>query len=164
MKLLAFLPSFLFAATGSRRVTWFIDGNNMFGHKGIPKNRDAISAKLQEIQQRNTEVVLVWDGKKGTQGGYTSKEENSDTFTTITTKEGLTADDYILSEIKAIYESGSTGHEVQIVTGDRELRRLALATKKICTNAVDPVVFWRRYRPRLAGLKLPKENNADVEE
>jgi thioredoxin reductase len=106
-----------------------------------------------EINQRNTDVVLVWDGKKGVQGGYTSKERDSDMFTTIVTREGLTADDYILSEIRAIVESGVRDHEVQIVTGDRGLRRLALASKKICTNAVDPVVFWRRYRPRLAGLK-----------
>jgi len=162
MKLLAFLPSLLLAM-GKSRLTFFIDGNNMYGHKGIPKNREAIKEKLLEINQRNTEVVLVWDGNKGVQGGYTSKEKDSDMFTTIITKEGLTADEYILSEIKAIVESGVRDHEVQIVTGDRELRRLALASKKICTNAVDPVVFWRRYRPRLAGLKLRKEESDDDE-
>ena len=167
MHLLSLLPSLLLALSKSHTTTtWFIDGNNLYGHKGIPKNREGIRTKLQEINQRNTNVVLVWDGKKGVQGGYTSKEKETAFFTTITTREGLTADEYILSEIKAILESGVTGHDVQLVTGDRELRRLALATKTICTNAVDPVVFWKRYRPRLAGFKKPKtvtENTSSEE-
>ena len=160
MHFLSLLPSLLLALSKSQTktttTTWFIDGNNLYGHKGIPKNREGIRAKLQEINQRNTNVVLVWDGKKGVQGGYTSKEKETAFFTTITTREGLTADEYILSEIKTILESGAKGQNVQLVTGDRELRRLALATKTICTNAVDPVVFWKRYRPRLAGFKKPK--------
>jgi predicted RNA-binding protein with PIN domain len=151
MKFLPFVPSLLFACRG--RATWFIDGNNVMGKKGIPKDRAMVTEKLQEINQRNTGVVLVWDGAKGVHGEHTQCEKMGDDFTIVTTKEGLTADDYILSEIKAIVEAGIRNHAVHLVTADRRFRRRALASKGVCKQVVNPVVFWRRYRLRLAGLK-----------
>lgn len=149
---IAFLPAILFAATGRKFNTWYIDGYNLMGNKGIPKNRDMVIDKLREIGARDSEVILVFDGRAG--DDITKKvDDESNRFSVVTTMEGFSADDYILQQIEAIKELGDTDHEVQVVSGDRELRRLCLAFRDVCKNVVNPIVFWKRYRPRLANLK-----------
>ncbi len=155
---IAFLPAILFATSGRKFNTWYIDGYNLMGNKGIPKNRDMVIDKLREIGARDSEVILVFDGRSG--DDVTQKDEDSDkSFAIVTTMQGLTADNYILQEIKAINDKGDTHHQVQVVSGDRELRRLCLAFRDICKNVVNPVVFWKRYRPRLANLKHKDPND-----
>jgi hypothetical protein len=150
---IAFLPAMMFAAGGQKYNTWFIDAYNLMGNRGIPKSRDMVIDKHREIDVRDSEVVLVFDGREG-DGDDNKKEQDIDrNFAVVTTREGLTADDYILEQIKAIYEEGNKDHEVQVVSGDKGLRRLCLNFRSVCKNVVNPIVFWKRYRPRLANLK-----------
>uniref|UniRef100_A0A7S1Y451 NYN domain-containing protein n=1 Tax=Grammatophora oceanica TaxID=210454 RepID=A0A7S1Y451_9STRA len=150
MNLLAFLPAVLLAAKAKHNI-YFIDGFNCMGHSRVPNKKHVVIEKLKEINQDNTDVVLVWDGRTD-DGGYTRKEQDDD-LTIITTRDGLTADDYILGEIQSIHESGAKQLRVAVVTGDRKLRKQAHKLSRVCNKIVNPSVFWSRYRPRLAGLK-----------
>jgi hypothetical protein len=144
----AFLPALWFAV-GRKYNTWFIDGFNLMGNRGIPKTREMVIDKLRQIDARDSEVVLVFDGRAGDQ---LKKEMGGSKFVIVTTPEGVTADEYILDEIENI-DKKRGAHEVLVVTGDRGLRRSCLSYRDTCKNVVNPVVFWRRYRPRLANLK-----------
>lgn len=178
MKLLSpFISCFCFAIPRTR---WFIDGNNLMGHKGTPRDRQSIADKLRPIQNMTSDlsVTLVWDGKKGFESIAIEKnEENDDISATTTTiprrnsfqvvslAEGMNADDYILQELlrlKASPEGKSSS--VQVVTADRALRRRVLEIKPIIRGVVNPVVFWRRYRPRLTGMKSNYANEPKLPE
>ena len=45
--------------------------------------------------------------------------------------------------------------EVQVVTADKELRRIC---QRASAKTINPVKFWRRYLPRLKGLKSDYSN------
>jgi YacP-like NYN domain len=148
MRLVHLLLSLL--AVGRKPMKWFIDGNNLMGHRGIPKTREAISEKLRPMKDRNLgDLVLIFDSRKG-EGGDTKVSQDGQ-FSTVIMGEGKTADDYILGEIESFKASASAF--VQIVTADRDLRRKALKSRTVVRKVINPVVFWRRYRPRLTGLK-----------
>jgi hypothetical protein len=100
------------------------------------------------------------------------------TFQKVTLGTGLLADDFILNEIRAMENpndknhhhsttttattttittpilSSSTRNIVQVVTADRKLRQQVLAIKpNKVKGVINPVTFWKRYIPRLCGLK-----------
>lgn len=150
MRLLGLLVGFA-VGKKSTLTTWFIDGNNLMGHRGTPKDPDTIANKLQPIQGADA-VILVFDGGKGD----TTRTESLGSFQRISLGEDdVSADDYILREIKALMDE-LPRRRVDVVTADRDLRRRVLASKPIVRSVVNPVTFWRRYLPRLSGLKQRK--------
>ena len=141
-------------------VTWFIDGNNLMGHKGTPKDRETIADKVKPIQAAQG-VVLVFDGKKS---GLTEDiVEEEGIYKSVFLREGVTSDEYILREIKDLIPLRPR-RKVNVVTADRELRRKVLRTKPIVNGVVNPVVFWKRYLPRLCLLKSDYANTPPDEE
>jgi hypothetical protein len=101
------------------------------------------------MKENNLDVVLIFDSHRGE--GDDMKVAKDGKFSTVIMGEGKTADDYILEEIESSKTSGSAF--VQVVTADRDLRRKALETRSVVRRVINPAVFWRRYRPRLTGLK-----------
>jgi YacP-like NYN domain len=149
----------LLVAAGSRpRVgnTWFIDGYNLLGHKGTPKDATVLAEKLKPI--RADAVILVFDGPK--EGSMDSSIAENGSFKNVVLGQAMSADKYIMDEIKAMRQIDQT-RRVQVVTADRQLRSAVLDIKPIVKGVVNPSTFWRRYLPRLCGMKLPKA--ADVE-
>jgi hypothetical protein len=157
MKSLLPILHYLLAATTSTKpkvaTTWFVDGNNLLGHKGTPRNATVLAEKLADIKSARS-VVLVLDGKTGLD--ETRVEERGDIFQMVSLQQGLSADDYILDQLDMIRR---TNHNcrIEVVTADRKLRKQILAIKPVVKGVVNPVVFWRRYLPRLCGYKLPKK-------
>ena len=144
-------------AVGRKPTKWFIDGNNLMGHKGTPRQRDQVIEKLKPMADGGLDTVLVFDSHLPGDADETTVVQDGSFFTVITGEE-VTADDYILGEIDSIKESGEAF--VQVVTADRDLRRKALlGTRTVVRGVINPVVFWRRYRPRLTGLKKPDKTN-----
>lgn len=153
MKLLSIVH--LLVASGSRpRIdnTWFIDGYNLLGHKGTPRDPTVLAEKLQPI--RTDSVILVLDGPK--EGGLAETTVTvKDNFQNILLGQGMSADDYIMDEIKALRASDHR-QRVHVVTADRRLRSAVLDIKPVVKGVVNPATFWKRYLPRLCGMKLPK--------
>jgi hypothetical protein len=178
---------------------WYIDGYNVLGHSGTPKDVTVLTEKLQQIQPATNTVILVLDGKKVSRSSSssssstdtndvieakstpsvaatTTKIEVNGTFQKVVLGDGLLADDYILNEIQSLCPSDNTrlDHEqqqqqqqqqqrrfqksiIQVVTADRQLRNEVLNIKQPIKvrGVVNPVTFWKRYLPRLCGMKLP---------
>jgi hypothetical protein len=153
MHLLALLPTILFAATKHNALTIILDGNNILGHKGTPADRETIVAKVKPISAAQ-QVILVFDGQKGLEQDTV---ENEGIFRSVFLREGGSADDYILSEIESLIPERPR-RKIQVVTADRALRKQVLKTKPIVHGVVNPVVFWKRYLPRLCGMKSDYTN------
>lgn len=155
MNLFGILPALLLATptpTKHKAVTWFIDGNNLLGH--FPgRNRETIAERVKPIRAAE-KVVLVFDGQKGKEQDTI---EDEGIYKSVFLKEGASADDYILDEIKALIPLRPR-RKVQVVTADRALRKKVLKTKPVVYGVVNPVVFWKRYLPRLCGLKSDYTN------
>jgi hypothetical protein len=147
MKLLPLLQATLFAVGRQHPTTWIIDGNNLLAHRGTPIDRDVLAKKLEPIRGAE-EVVLVFDGRPG----EATSVDSEGTLRKVSLGEGLSADDYIQQEIADLLET-MPRRRIQVVTADRELRRSVLEQKAIVRGVVNPVTFWRRYLPRLCGLK-----------
>ena len=143
---------FSLLAVSGKPTKWFIDGNNLMGHRGTPKERDQVTEKLKPMQDGGLDIVVVFDARPGE--GADTKVMQDGQLSTVIMGEGSTADDYILGEINTIKKSGEA-FVAQVVTADRDLRRKALDTRRVVRGVINPVVFWRRYRPRLTGLKNP---------
>jgi hypothetical protein len=67
MKLVSFLHTSYLLALGCNQQDaafkrFYVDGNNLLGAKGSPKQREAVAQKLMPVQ--GTEIVLVFDGNK----------------------------------------------------------------------------------------------------
>jgi hypothetical protein len=90
-------------------------------------------------------------------------------FRTVQLEEGKIADDFIMEEIYAIGKLGKN-KRVKLVTADKKLRAMALATRPTVKSVVNPVVFWRKYLPRMSGQKkriktmMMDEDGADDDE
>jgi hypothetical protein len=183
---LSFVASALFAVTSidsskknkKQQTTWFIDGNNLMGHKGTPREASIIAEKIAPIEPKSEQVILVFDGQKATKGNKGKDDEESSTetrivkesdtsrFQTVFLGKDMSADEYIINEI-AMMKKLTPPRRVQVVTADRKLRRLVLEkSKPVVRGVVNPVVFWKRYLPRLSGMKsdytnVPKEPTTD---
>jgi hypothetical protein len=116
----------------------------------VTKGRDELAKKLSGA--RGGDFVLVFDGKRGEQ----EISSGSDPRVVITQGADdnggmrVKADNWILTQIDACEE-----REIQVVTADREFRKLAQAKR---AKTINPVKFWRRYLPRLKGLKSDYSN------
>jgi hypothetical protein len=156
MRFLSLLNAYLLAMTGTRirpkaGNTWLIDGNNLIGHKlGVTKDVDLITDKLSAIRGQES-VVLILDGRKGMESPHVLE---SGTFQRISLAEGVSADEYILQQLETMIHNQEE-RRVQVVTADRKLRAAALRMKPVIKGVVNPVTFWKRYLPRLAGMKGP---------
>ena len=144
------------------------------GHKGTPRDRQAIADKLQPVEQASSDlhILLIWDGVPGKDSVSVVPESVQDedlggdttsVFQVVSLAEGMTTDDWIMEQLVFLKQSAPFAR-VQVVTADRALRRRVLETKPIVKGVVNPVVFWRRYRPRLTGLKSDYSNVPKNEE
>ena len=129
-----------------------IDGNNLMATRKVTKGRDELAAKLAGIRGYR-EVVLIFDGRRGEK----ASSSGSDPRVVITrgaaedaAASRETADTWIAREL------ASEAHaRVEVVTADRNLRRVARDARAQCIN---PAKFWRRYLPRLRGDKNDYSN------
>ena len=126
---------------------YIIDGNNLLHSRGVPRQADVLTEKLKPIATLEP-VILVFDGRPGLERSET--EEGN--FRRVQLEEGMSSDDFILEEIVAI-ASESKENRVKLVTADKRLRTKALLKGQIVKTVVNPVTFWKKYRPRMGGLK-----------
>jgi hypothetical protein len=135
---------------------YIIDGNNLLHSKGVPRQVEKVTEQLKPIA--NTEpVLLVFDGRPGLE--RTETEEGN--FRKVQLEEGASSDDFILSEISALGEE-SKDIRVKLITADKRLRVVALSKRPTVKQVVNPVIFWKKYRTRMAGLKKgPNTGNFD---
>lgn len=142
--------------TPADRIT-FIDGNNLMTQRKVTKGRDELAAKIAGCRQG--QMVLVFDGREGE---AESASDGADPRVVITrgSAEGKpreTADEWIIREIGIAQESYA---RIECVTADRALRREChLANVK----TINPSKWWRRYLPRLKGLKSDYRNAPKAE-
>ena len=143
-----FLKIFLAGlAVGKKPTTWLIDGNNFLGQKGTPRDPEILAGKLKHIAS-GEELVLVFDGRPG----ESRNELSEGNFRHVKLEEGMSADDFILEEIRAI-AADSKKNRVKLVTADKRLRSFALDTRPTVKSVVNPKTFWRKYFPRMSGMK-----------
>lgn len=131
-----------------------VDGDNLMSHRKVTKGRDELAAKLTGI--RGMRTVIVFDGRRG-EASSTSGSDPQVVVTSGGDDEGVdreTADDWIE---RAIDEA--TQSRIEVVTADRRLREIAHSCK---AKTINPAKFWRRYLPRLKGLKTDYSNAPKV--
>jgi hypothetical protein len=149
MRLLPFVYSALLSVSPRKPTTWFIDGNNLLAQKGTTKDRDVLAERLLPIKASGGEsIVLVFDGRPGD----VLQERHEGNFHLVELAEGISSDDYILEQIHEIVSKSKTDR-IQLVTADRPLRKLALEKRPGVKGVVNPLTFWKKYIPRMAGLK-----------
>jgi hypothetical protein len=161
------LPFVLLSLSSRPEKVWYIDANNVLGHRGTPRDPDVLTRKLQQVVTSTSElrVVVVFDGNPASSGsdlqdgdaGTSSSllvDQGGDRFQRISLGSGVSADDFILSAIQGLQDRHPNPRSVrvQVVTADRELRR-KVREHPVVRGVVNPVTFWRRYLPRLAGAK-----------
>ena len=130
----------------------YIDGNNLMAHRKVTKGREELAAKLEGI--RPAVVTLVFDGKRGE-----AESDNGSNPRVVVTRGGEeesgedreTADEWIARQLS----QSSRDCEIEVVTADRQLRRIAHSAK---VKTINPAKFWRRYLQRLKGNKNDYRN------
>lgn len=161
------LPFVLLLSSPRPEKVWYIDANNVLGHRGTPRDPDVLTRQLQQMVTATSElrVVVVFDGNPASSGSHRqegdamtssslSVDHFDDRFQRISLGSGVSADDFILSDIQSFQDRHPNPRSVrvQVVTADRELRR-KVREHSVVRGVVNPVTFWRRYLPRLAGAK-----------
>jgi len=132
-----------------------IDGTNLMAHRKVTKGREEMAAKLAGI--RGARCVLVFDGRRG-EATSTSGNDPQVVVTEGGDEEGndrVTADDWIEQAIQDVPET-----RIEVVTADRGLREIAHSAK---AKTINPAKFWRRYLPRLKGLKNDYKNEPKID-
>lgn len=165
---LALLVSSLAMLVGRKPTTWFLDGDNILAARGTPRQADALVEKLEPVAYSDS-VVLVFDGKKPSADDDGASEPSerkvvvsgaSGLFRHVHLEEGMSADEYILDEIENLSAESKT-HRVKLVTADKKLRRSALSIRPTVKTVVNPVTFYKKHRPRMAGLKKRDEDDEE---
>lgn len=136
--------------TPADRIT-YIDGNNLMNQRKVTKGRDELAAKITGCRQGK--MVLVFDGREGeapTSGGSDPQVVVTRGETEGTHRE--TADQWIVRELSAAQEKYA---RIEVVTADRALRRECQLEG---VKTINPSKWWRRYLPRLKGLKNDYRN------
>lgn len=127
----------------------FVDGNNLMMQKKVTKGRQRLAQKLGG--PRSDEMVLVFDGKPG----EAFQVVGSNPQVVITeggSEQGdgrVSADEWILEQLAELEK----GQRAEVVTADKWLRRQVRLVSTAKT--INPLKWWRRYVPRLTGLKGP---------
>mmetsp|Transcript_55270 Transcript_55270/g.155114 ORF Transcript_55270/g.155114 Transcript_55270/m.155114 type:complete len:160 (-) Transcript_55270:71-550(-) len=134
-------------AVGRKPTTWLIDGNNFLGQKGTPRDAEVLADKLKPVAAAE-QLILVFDGRPG----ESRNELSEGKFRHIKLEEGMSADDFILEEIKVI-AAESKQNRIKLVTADKRLRSFALDTRPTVKSVVNPKTFWRKHYPRMSGMK-----------
>ena len=124
-------------------------------HRKVTKGRDALRDKLAGI--RGSSVTLVFDGKAGEtesdDGGTNPRMVVTNGGDAATGEGRETADEWISREMASFPDRRAL--DIEVVTADRYLRRLAHECK---AKTINPSKFWRRYLPRLKGMKSDYSN------
>ncbi|KAL1498929.1 hypothetical protein AB1Y20_013450 [Prymnesium parvum] len=135
----------------------YIDGNNLMMQRKVSKGREVLAEKLSGVKA--SEVVLVFDGKRGEPDSTTGSNPQV-VITSGGDEHGehrVSADEWIIARLNDVAEDC----DVQVVTADRELRR---ACQQASATTINPVKFWRRYLPRLKGLKNDYANRPKADD
>lgn len=141
-----------------KQTHYIIDGNNLLHSKGVPRQVDMIAEKLKPTASADP-VILVFDGRPGL--ARTELEEGN--FKQVQLEEGASSDDFILEEIANIGSESKT-NRVKLVTADKRLRSAALTFRPTVKQVVNPITFWKKYRPRMSGMKTTYENPQAAED
>eukprot|EP00316_Scyphosphaera_apsteinii_P022184 CAMPEP_0119329300 /NCGR_PEP_ID=MMETSP1333-20130426/75514_1 /TAXON_ID=418940 /ORGANISM="Scyphosphaera apsteinii, Strain RCC1455" /LENGTH=154 /DNA_ID=CAMNT_0007338383 /DNA_START=65 /DNA_END=529 /DNA_ORIENTATION=- len=129
----------------------YIDGNNLMMQRKVTKGRVQLAEKVSGLTRGD--VFLVFDGKPGEEFQMTG----TDPCVVVTAggvdgEHRVSADEWIMQQLKqrALREA-----KVEVVTADRMLRHGA---HQVSAKTINPVKWWRRYLPRLKGLKSDYSN------
>ena len=143
-----------------RPVSYYIDGNNFLGQRGVhglPRDGNKLAEKLQAISGTDglastpIDVMLVFDGRKEIDTRTTSTQL-TDHFRLVQLQHGIIADDYLLDACDSIRTDDPT-RRIKLVTADKRLRAAALSIRPTVKQVINPKVFWKKYVPRMSGQK-----------
>ena len=143
-----------------RPVSYYIDGNNFLGQRGVhglPRDGNKLAEKLQAISGTDglastpIDVMLVFDGRKDIDT-RTTATQLTDHFRLVQLQHGIIADDYLLDACDGIRTDDPT-RRIKLVTADKRLRAAALSIRPTVKQVINPKVFWKKYVPRMSGQK-----------
>lgn len=126
-----------------------VDGNNLMRKRRVTKGRDNLCARLEGISCGET--IVVFDGRPEEEHHEIAGDPNVVvTFGGDRKRPRVEADDWIiakLEEIDAIYP-------IEVITSDKGLRKaVKMARPSGYCKIISPRKWWRRYVPRLRGMK-----------
>lgn len=152
--------AFTALAVGKKPTTWLLDGNNILGQKGTPRDAEVLVQKLKPMAESSTSdaMILVFDGARSSSSSRTEWSQGQ--FRHVQLEEGMTADEFILEEIQTIAAENKQ-NRIKLVTADKRLRSFALDVRPTVKTVVNPKVFWRKYFPRMSGLKKRVEDTEE---
>lgn len=132
----------------------FVDGNNLMMQRKVTKGRENLAEKLGMVKEGQNKIVLVFDGRQGEAASEWG--DHPEVVVTSggdeTTGEGrMSADEYIVEKLGTC----DPRTKLEVVTADKWLRKQA---QQFDAKTINPVKWWRRYLPRLQGLKSDYTN------